>query len=135
MKILIILFIIFVVLVGLAAGGVFLLHSYAKAKPVVYKTAKIDTGDIPLIATATGTASRATKTFSRYEEMVNNNAGAHIELDIKRLEKENAEHEVLLKAMHTPPLDAELKDIHIARRNLAARTQQTEMAGEQADQA
>ena len=54
MKLLIILFIIFVVLVGLAAGGVFLLQSYAKAKPVVYKTAKIDTGDIPLIATATG---------------------------------------------------------------------------------
>ncbi|HLX63029.1 MAG TPA: efflux RND transporter periplasmic adaptor subunit [Planctomycetota bacterium] len=229
MKLFLILLVAFLVLAGLATGGVIALQHLAKPKPVFYKTAKIDVGEIPIVATATGnveptccvkvgsqvsgrvrevkvkqddpvkegqiiavldtelmendlrdkeltlrqsksnlllleieattldlkeertkqsldrlkvetervkaSADLAGKTFKRYEEMVANNASPISDLDIKRLEKENAERDVTLKAIEGETLKADLKEIVIGRRNLTARVEQTKLAVEQADQA
>jgi HlyD family secretion protein len=229
MKLAIILFVILLMLGGIVVGGFFAIRSFAKPKPVSYKTAKVDTGEILLIATATGnveptccvkvgsqvsgrvktvkvnqddrvtagqvlavldtelmenelkdkqiflrqsqssvllleieaaqldikeerlkqsverlkieherskgSAELASKTFVRYEDMVRNNAATPSELDIRRLERDNAVRDVALKVIEAETLKADLKDINVARRNLAARVAQSQMAVEQADQA
>ncbi|MEI6235189.1 MAG: efflux RND transporter periplasmic adaptor subunit [Planctomycetota bacterium] len=228
MKTVVIVLLILLVIGGAAAGGAYLLKTYATPAPLTFKTAKIDTGDIDIVATATGSVEPtssvkvgsqvsgrvkevrveqdqsvkvgqilavldtellendskdkeillrqsksnlalldiekaqldlkeqrikhnvereritrdraqasfelASKTFSRYQEMVKQNAATESDLDNRRLEKDNARRDVELRAVELSLLEADLVEIGISRRNLAARVEQTELAVEQADQ-
>ncbi len=229
MKTAIILVLILLLLAGLSAGAFFGFQHLTKPKIVLYQTSKIDTGEIAIVATATGnveptrsvkvgsqvsgrvkevhveqddrvTAGQvlavldtelmendikdkelllrqskcnltllsieaaqadlkeertrqsierdkinrertkasmelSAKTFARYTEMVKRSAAAESELDIHRLERDNAERDLNLKALDAIALEQDLKEIGITRRNIAARVQQGELAVEQADQA
>lgn len=229
MKVFALIIVILIVIGGMAAGGAYAFQRYATPAVVNYQTAKIDSGEIAIVATATGsveptssvkvgsqvsgrvkevsveqdqpvkagqllalldtellendakdkeillrqsksnlallvieassldlkevrakhnlereriTCDRAkaslelsAKTFKRYQEMVKSNAATESDLDNRRLEKENADRDVQLRAVELALLDADLKEIAISRASLAARVQQSELAVEQADQA
>jgi len=229
MKLIAIVLFILIVIAGAAAGGVYVVKKYTTLPPQTYQTSKIDTGDIEIVTTATGsvepTASvkvgsqvsgrvkevrveqdqpvktgqvlavldtellendakdkeilqrqsksnlamlvieatsldlkelrikhslereritrdraqasfeLAAKTYSRFHEMVKKNAATESDLDNRRLEKDNAERDVNLRAVELALLEADLKEIEISRKNLAARVQQSELNVEQADQA
>ena len=229
MKLFLILLLILLTLGGVAVGGAYFLRKMTTPKPLVFQTAKIDTGEIAVVATATGSVEPtssvkvgsqvsgrvkevrvaqdepvksgqvlavldtellendskdkeillrqsksnlallvieaetldlkevrlkqslereritrdrakaslelATKTFTRFQEMVKKNAATESDLDNRRLEKDNADRDVQLRVVEVALLDADLKEIQISRKSLEARVQQSELAVEQADQA
>ncbi len=229
MKAFLIVFMIFVFLGSLAFAGAYAFKKYGTPAPQAYKTEKIDTGEIAIVATATGsveptssvkvgsqvsgrvkevrveqdqpvkagqvlavldtellendakdkeilkrqsqsnlalleietssldlkelrtkqnlereriTCDRAkasmelaTKTFTRYQEMVRKNAATESDLDNRRLEKENSERDVALRAVELALLKADLAEIEISRKTLEAKVEQSKLTVEQSDQA
>jgi len=77
----------------------------------------------------------ASKNLQRYTEMLQAEAVAQTELDIRKLEQENAQRDLKLKELDLKQLDLELQQVATDRRMLASRDQQAQLGVVQAEHA
>jgi len=77
----------------------------------------------------------ASKNLQRYREMLQAEAVAQTELDIRKLEQENAQRDLKLKELDLKQLDLDLQQVAADRRTLASREQQAQLGVAQAEHA